>query len=85
VQILLSNLKTEMRDFDENYLELAVGYLNDGLLQEAEEVLLRFKGENPMFDYYLGYISTKLDKKDSALSYFKKAEKQSVDNMQDKS
>lgn len=80
-EIILSNLKKEMRDFDENYLELAVGYLNDGLFQEAEEVLLRFNGENPIFDYYLGFIHTKLDKKDSALSSFKKAEKQSVDNI----
>jgi len=76
---LLSNLKREMRDFDENYLELAVGYINDGLLLEAEEVLLRFNGENPMFDYYLGFISAKLDKKDKALSYYKSAEKHSVD------
>jgi len=78
---LLSKLETEMRGFDENYLELAVGYMNDGLLQEAEEVLLRFKGENPEFDYYLGYIYTKTDKKESALSSFKKAEEQSVDNI----
>jgi tetratricopeptide (TPR) repeat protein len=76
---LFSKLEMGMRGFDENYLELAVGYLNDGLLQEAEEVLLRFNGENPMFDYYLGFIYTKLDKKDSALSYYKKAEKHSVD------
>ncbi|MDO8951288.1 MAG: DUF5107 domain-containing protein [Draconibacterium sp.] len=78
-EILLSNLKKEMRDFDENYLELAVGYLNDGLLEEAEEVLLRFEGKNPEFDYYLGYIYTKLDKKESALSSFKNAEKYAVD------
>lgn len=78
-ETLLLNLKKEMRDFDENYLELAVGYLNDGLLQEAEEVLLRFNGENPMFHYYLGFIYTKLDNKESALSSFKKAQKQSVD------
>ena len=76
---LLSNLKKEMRDFDENYLELAVGYLNDGLLEEAEEVLLRFKGKNPEFDYYLGFIYTKLDKKESALSSFKNAGKYAVD------
>lgn len=44
--VLLSKMEREMRGFDENYLELAVSYLNDGLLQEAEEVLLRYKGEN---------------------------------------
>jgi len=78
---LLSILKKELRDYDENYLELANGYLNDGLYKEAEEVLLRLKFENPIFDYYLGFINTKLQKADIALSYFKKAEKQSVDNV----
>ncbi len=29
-----------MRDFDQNYIELAVGYLNEGMLTEAEDVLL---------------------------------------------
>ncbi|MBE0654255.1 MAG: DUF5107 domain-containing protein [Bacteroidales bacterium] len=76
---LLSILNKEMRDFDENYLELAVGYLNDGLLQESEEVLLRFKGENPEFDYYLGFIYTKQGQQESALSSFRNAEKHSVD------
>jgi tetratricopeptide (TPR) repeat protein len=76
---LLSELNLKMRDFDENYLELAVGYMNDGLLQEAEEILLRYKGENPLFDYYLGFINTKNKKEESALSHFKNAEKQPVD------
>lgn len=53
---LLATLNKEMRDFDDNYLTLAIGYLNNGLLQEAEEVLKRFKGDNPFFHYYLGYI-----------------------------
>jgi tetratricopeptide (TPR) repeat protein len=78
---LLSKLETEMRGFDENYLELAVGYLNDGLLQEAEEVLLRFKGENPEFDYYLGFIYSKYKKEDVALSHFKNAEKYTVESI----
>lgn len=78
---LYSILKKEMRDYDENYLELANGYVNDGLLKEAEEVLQRIKFENPIFDYYLGFINTKLNKKDIALTYFKNAAKQSVDNV----
>lgn len=77
--VLLSKMEREMRGFDENYLELAVSYLNDGLLQEAEEVLLRYKGENPEFEYYLGFIYSKHKKDDIALSHFKKAEKKAVD------
>ena len=34
----LSSLILKMRDFDQNYLELAVGYLNDGLFKEAGEI-----------------------------------------------
>jgi tetratricopeptide (TPR) repeat protein len=53
---LASSLNKEMRDFHENYLELAVGYINDGLFTEAEDALARFKGNNPLIDYYLGFI-----------------------------
>lgn len=76
---LLLILHKEMRDLDENYLELAVGYIKDGLLNDAEEVLLRFKGKNPLFDYYLGFIYTKFEKEKTALSHFKNAEKHPVD------
>jgi tetratricopeptide (TPR) repeat protein len=78
---LFSILKKEMRDYDENYLELACGYMNDGLFKEAEEVLLRLKIENPIFDYYLGFINKKFNKTDVALSYFKNAAKKLVDNV----
>ena len=76
---LLSSLNKEMRDFDDNYLELAIGYLNNGLLKESEEVFKRFKGKNPFFDYYLGYIYDKNSNKDQALKYFINAAGQSVD------
>lgn len=76
---LLTSMEKEMRQFDDNYLEIAVGYLNDGLLKEAEEVLLRYKGENPFFQYYLGYIKDLQGNKENASSYFKKAGEYSVD------
>jgi len=76
---LLKSLEKEMRDFDDNYLELAIAYLNNGLLKESEEVLRRFKGENPFFDYYFGFIYDKYGNKDQALKYFKSAAGQSVD------
>ena len=68
-----------MRDFDQNYLELAVGYLNDGLTAEAEEILLRFKGKNQKISYYLGYIQDKKGKKTEAEKFFKAASDQPVD------
>ncbi len=66
----LSSLSKKMRDFDQNYLELAVGYLNEGMLGEAEDVLLRFKGRNPIVQYYLGYIQDKYGDRTEAENFF---------------
>ncbi|SFS29691.1 Tetratricopeptide repeat-containing protein [Porphyromonadaceae bacterium NLAE-zl-C104] len=79
VSEVLATLEKEMRHFDDNYLELAVGYLNDGLLKEAEDILLRYSGKNPFFDYYLGYIHDKQGKAVEANNYFSKAAEYSVD------
>lgn len=76
---VLASLDRDMRDFDENYLDLAVGYIRDGLLQEAKDVLLRFNGNNPMFDYHLGYIADKNHQEEEALQHFKSAAEKSVD------
>ena len=76
---LLTKLTKEMRNFDDNYLELAVGYVNNGLLADAEDVLKRFKGNNPFFAYYLGYINDIYGNSDQATQYFKSAAGQSVD------
>jgi len=76
---LIASLNKEMRNFDDNYMTLAIGYLNNGLLTEAEDVLKRFKGNNPFFDYYLGYIYDLYGDSIQALKYFKSAAGQSVD------
>jgi len=56
-EILLSGLKRKMRDFEQNYLELAVSYMNDGLNKEAEDVLHQYKGKNQEVSYLLGYFA----------------------------
>ena len=76
---ILTDLIRKMRDFDQNYLELAVGYLNDGLFDEAEDILHRFKGKNQEVSYYLGYIQDKHGNRADAEKYFKTASDQSVD------
>jgi tetratricopeptide (TPR) repeat protein len=76
---LLKRLTEKMRDYDQNYLELAVAYLNDGLAGEAEEVLLRFQGNNPIMGYYLGYIEDMKGNNAMAGDYFKRASEQPVD------
>ena len=69
----------ELTKLDQNYLELAVGYLNDGMFEEAEDLLKRFKGKNPIMSYYLGYISDYKGNKTDAEKYFKIGSGQSVD------
>lgn len=75
----LVSFTRKMRDFEQNYLELAVGYLNDGLFAESEDVLQRFKGKNQMVSYYLGYLKDKIGNKTKAEKYFKEASDLSVD------
>ena len=53
---LHAQLLVKMRGFEQNYLELASGYLGDGFTNEAEAVLKSCPQENPMVSYYLGYL-----------------------------
>ena len=76
---LLADLKRKMRGFDQNYLELAVGYMNDGLLPEAEDVLTRYQGNNQEVKYYLGYIQDKKGNKSEAEKFFREASGMPVD------
>lgn len=75
----LASLNKKMRDFDQNYLYLAVGYLNDGLFAEAEDVLNRFKGKNQEISYYQGFIQDKKGNRTEAAKFFKEGSDQSVD------
>ena len=68
-----------MRDFDQNYLELAVGYMNDGLFDDAEDVLRRFKGKNQEISYWLGYIEDKKGNTTEAEKFFTEGSDQPVD------
>ncbi len=79
IEDLLTSLTRKLRDFNENYLELAAGYINDGLFAEAEAVLLRYKGVDQMVSYYLGFIADHKGRKAEAEKYFKAASAISVD------
>lgn len=76
---LLAVLNRKMRGFNQNYLELAVGYLNDGLYAESEDILRRFREKDQMISYYLGYLQDKKGNKTEAAKYFKEASAQPVD------
>ncbi|WP_242091732.1 DUF5107 domain-containing protein [Aestuariivivens sediminicola] len=69
----------KMRDFNQNYLELGVGYINDGMLKEAKEVFLGYEGADPLINYYLGFIESELGNKNEATALFKKAQSRSTD------
>ena len=69
----LADLKRKMRGFDQNYLELAAGYMNDGLFAEAEDVLRRFEGNNQEINYYLGFLQDRKGNKTDAEKYFRTA------------
>ena len=75
----LASFTKRARNFHENYLELAVGYLNEGMLTEAEGVLQRYKGVDPIIEYYLGYIKSKFGNENEALKLFKNAQNLSTD------
>lgn len=72
-ELALADLTTKMRGFNQNYLELAVGYLNEGMMEEAENILARYKGEDPIIQYYLGHIQDKLGNSEQASKYFETA------------
>jgi len=76
---LIGELNRKMRDFDQNYLELAVGYMNDGFTEEAEDVLRRFKGRNQEISYWLGYIEDKNGNSTEADKFFSEGSEQPVD------
>ena len=76
---IIGDLKLKMRNYDQNYLELGVAYLNDGLTNEADDVFKRFSGINPMICYYLGYIEDKKGNKAEAGKLFSEGSSMSVD------
>jgi tetratricopeptide (TPR) repeat protein len=76
---LLTELNRKMRNFDQNYLELAVGYVNDGYPEEAEDILKRYDGKNQEISYWLGYLQEKKGNKTGAEKFFKEGSDQSVD------
>ncbi|HEX2974752.1 MAG TPA: tetratricopeptide repeat protein, partial [Bacteroidales bacterium] len=69
-----------MRDFDRNYLDVAVAFLNDGFLQEAQQLFDRYTGRKSQeMTYYMGYIEHLKGNKRAAGLYFSEASGMPVD------
>jgi len=75
----LTDLSLRMRDFDQNYLELGITYLNDGMTDDAEDVFRRFTGKNPLICYYLGFIHDKKGDRAEAERLFMEGSEMPVD------
>jgi tetratricopeptide (TPR) repeat protein len=80
VNLNFEKLTRSMRDQPEAYLELAVAYLNNGFIAEAEKILQRANQSSdeklknyPTIKYYLGYISDISGDKSAAKKYFDQA------------
>jgi len=76
---LLSELNRKMRNFNQNYLDLAIGYMNDGFFTEAEDILRRYNGKNQEISYWLGYLQDKKGNKTDAEKFFREGSDQPVD------
>ena len=71
--------KEKMRGESHNYLEVSLDYMNAGFYEDALSVLNACKDSNPMCQYYQGYIHTRLNDPDKAISCFTQAEAASPD------
>ncbi|HLN56233.1 MAG TPA: DUF5107 domain-containing protein [Bacteroidales bacterium] len=75
-----TDLIRKMRNFDRNYLDVAVGYLKDGFLQEAEQILKSYNGaKSQELTYYKGYIEHLKKNRDAAGLLFNEASAMTVD------
>lgn len=80
----LNSMKTKMRGFDQNYLELATDFMNVGQWKHVIDILNVYISEtnttvNPIAYYYIGYCYDMQNNNLQAKSYYKKASELPVD------
>jgi tetratricopeptide (TPR) repeat protein len=69
-----------MQDVDNNYLDIAVHYMNAGMLDEGLRLLSSLENpSNPLVEYYLAWFNAKSNQTDKALQHLKNAGGKSVD------
>lgn len=72
-------LLQKMRESDQNFLELAIAYLNDGLSEEAGSVLSACPDKSQMIVYYLGFLANRKGDRESAARFMREASDMPVD------
>jgi tetratricopeptide (TPR) repeat protein len=60
-------------------LEVAAGYFNAGLYQDAYALLASGKPTSPMWHYYLGYAASRCGRKESAIEHYRTAARAPAD------
>lgn len=70
---ILNEMYQSMRDFEENYLQVARDYAEFGAYEQANQILLECKREKPLLYYYRAFYLSKLGKENSET--LQKAEK----------
>jgi tetratricopeptide (TPR) repeat protein len=69
-----------MQDVNNNYLEIAVNYMNAGMLDEGIELLSSLENPgNPLVHYYLAWFYNKNHQQQNAKEQLVKAESKSID------
>lgn len=74
-QEMIDSTNLLMRDFYENYLQVARDYGEAKCYDEAIWVLEQCKKEYPMIFYYKGYYLNRIEKKEESLEYYFMADK----------
>ena len=73
--IIRQQMKELMRNFRENYLQVARDYIEAGFYEEAYAVLDEYNGKWPMVEYYKGYLMELMGNEEGAKRKFEEAEK----------
>jgi len=69
-----------MQDVNNNYLEIAVQYMNAGMYEESIQLLSSLENpDDPLVDYYLAWLYDKTNMSDKALAKVKEASGRSID------
>jgi len=77
---ILLTLQGNMQDVDNNYLEIAVNYMNAGMIDEGIGLLSSLENpSNPLINYYLAWFYAKNDQQEKAREQLVLAESKSID------
>ena len=69
-----------MQDVENNYLEIAVNYMNAGMVDDGLKLLSTLEDpSNPLVDYYLAWFYTSISQTEKAMSHLSRAGELSVD------